>query len=87
MFHMECSIFGLPCLDRTVDVSRQILNGPRHAKTCLRAHAGSDGLNQPAHPRNPIKTFTVQEQNHLILQNVRMESKDADNTLRMRRII
>ena len=33
--------------------------GPRHAKTCLRAHAGS-----------LIRTFDVRKQNYLILQNI-----------------
>ena len=28
--------------------------GPRHAKTCLRAYAGSEGPVQPAHPHSLI---------------------------------
>ena len=51
------------------------LDGPRHVKTCLRANADSEGLDQSAHP------------NHWILLNVSIESKDLDDTLRMRKMI
>ena len=58
----------------------------RHAKTCFRAYADSEGPDQPAHSRCLIRTFTVREQNHWTLQNVSMESKCPDDTLRMREI-
>ena len=32
---------------------------PRHAKTCIRANAGSEGPDQPAHPRSLIGAFAV----------------------------
>ena len=34
-----------------------LYNGPRHAKTYLRAYAGSEGPDQPAHPRSLIWAF------------------------------
>ena len=35
------------------------LQGPRIAKTCLRAYADSEFQDQPAHPRCLIRTFTA----------------------------
>ena len=35
----------------------QLVNGPRHAKTCLRAYAGNEGPDQPAHPHILIRTL------------------------------
>ena len=60
--------------------------GPPSAKTCLRAYADSEGPDQPAHPRSLIRAFAVRKQNHWIQQNVSMESKGKDDTLRMRRM-
>ena len=40
-------------------------SGPRHAKTCLRAYADSEGLD---HLRSLIRVFTARQQNHRILQ-------------------
>ena len=48
---------------------------------CLWAYANSEGPDQPAHTRSLIRAFTARRQIHWILQNVRMESKDPDNTL------
>ena len=59
------------------------LYGPRNAKT----YADSGGPDQPAHPRSLIRAFSVRYQNHWILQCVSMESKDPDETLRVRRIM
>ena len=58
-----------------------MINGPRHAKICLRAYAASEGPDQPSHPCSLIKVFTIRYQNHLILQNVLIESKGPDDTL------
>ena len=33
--------------------------GPRHAKTCLRAYADSEGPDQTAHPRSMLRAFAV----------------------------
>ena len=53
---------------------KTIIIGPApHAKTCLRAYADSEGLGQPAHPRNLIRAFVVRKQNHWILHNVSIE--------------
>ena len=53
----------------------------------LRSYADSEGPDQPAHPRSLIRAFTVRLQNHWIQQNIWMESKDTNDTLRMRRMI
>ena len=45
-----------------------LLFGLRHAKTCLRAYADSEGPDQTAHPRSLIRAFTVRQQIHWILQ-------------------
>ena len=45
-------------------------NWASHAKTCLLAYAGSEGPDQPAHPRSLIRAFAVRKQNHWIQQNV-----------------
>ena len=47
-----------------------ILRNSCPAKTCLRAYADTGGSDQPAHPLNRIRAFTVRWQNHLIEQNV-----------------
>ena len=39
--------------------SPALLNGPRHAKTCLRAYADMEGTDQTAHPRSLIRAFAV----------------------------
>ena len=57
---------------------------PRHAQTFLRAYAGIESPDQPAHPRSLIRAFAVRLLNSWILLNVSMESKCPDETLRMR---
>ena len=64
--------------------SNVIQKWPRHAQKGLRACADNRGPDQPAHPRSLIRALTASLQNHWILQNVWMESKDPDDTLRMR---
>ena len=61
--------------------------GSRQAKMCLWEYADSAGPDQTAHPHSLIRAFTVRFQNHWILQNVWMESKDPDDTLCMHRMI
>ena len=68
-------------------ITRPFSTGPRHAKTCLQAYADSEDPDQPAHARSLIRIFTVRWQNHWIIQNVWMNGKDPDDTLRMRRMI
>ena len=63
-----------------------LLSGSRYEKTCLVAYVDSEGPDQPAHSRSLIRAFTVRYHNHWILQNVRIDSKSPDGTLRMRRI-
>ena len=55
---------------------------PRYAK----AYTYSEGPDKPAHPRSLIKAFIVRLQNHRTQQNVSMESKCPDDTLRTNRI-
>ena len=52
------------------------IHGPRHAKTCLRAYADSEGPDNPSHPHGLIRAFAVRCQN----QNVSMESKCPEDT-------
>ena len=47
----------------------------------------SEGPDQTARMRSLIRAFTIRKPNNWILQNVRMESKGPDDTLRMCRII
>ena len=35
------------------------INGPGHAKTCLKPYANNKCADQPAHPRRLIRTFVV----------------------------
>ena len=39
--------------------SRNVLNGPRREKTCLRGFANKKGADQPAHPRSLISAFVI----------------------------
>ena len=61
--------------------------GHAKRKRILQAYAESEGPDQPALPHSLIRAFTVRLQNHWTLQYVWMESKGADCTLRMRRMI
>ena len=59
------------CWEITVSAKKQYqadikTYGPRHAKTCLRVHADSEGPDQTAHPRSLIRAFIVRLQNHWI---------------------
>ena len=42
---------------------------PRHAKTCLRAHAENEDSDQPAHLLNLIRALAVRYQNHWTLDD------------------
>ena len=54
------------------------------AMRSFRACADSEGPDQPAHPRRLIRALAFCLHNHLTPQNVSMESKCPDETLRMR---
>ena len=57
-------------------------------RNILRAYADREGPDQTAHPRSLIRALTVGIQNHYILQNFRVESKEgSDDTLCMCRMI
>ena len=81
---MHLQIIHGDCLGTGV---RNLMYGSRHAKTCLRACADSEGPDQTAHSRSLIWAFPVHKPNHWILQNLWMESKCLDDTLRMRGVI
>ena len=38
---------------------RDVINGPRREKTCLRWFANNKGADQPAHPRSLISAFVI----------------------------
>ena len=40
-------------------IEMNIINGPRHEKTCLRGFANTTGADQPAHTRSLISAFVI----------------------------
>ena len=42
-----------------VTCNKELINGPRLEKTCLRGFANKKGADQPAHPRSLISAFVI----------------------------
>ena len=60
---------------------------PLESKKCLGANADSEGPDQTARPHSLIRAIAVRLKNHWVLQNVSVELKSSDESLRMRRMI
>ena len=57
-FSFCCHWWAMLC-DCGPSWTSSILFGPRHAKTCLRAYADSEGQDQTAHPRSLIYAMRI----------------------------